>query len=231
MNPLASLILVPTPLASSLPLEPIALQVLKNIDVQKDLIVVEEHREGRRRWLEWGLARAAIEHFHLLNEHSTLVDKRTLISAMKSGKKVFLLSDCGLPAFCDPGQDLVAMAHEQQLIVTATPFCNSSLLALVLSGFVSNPHLFWGFPPREKNERTLFFQQALQNPLTQILLEAPFRLEKLLAELAEFNSARVLFLVLDLNMPTETYFRGTAQEIYRRCPKDKREFVLVFSPR
>jgi 16S rRNA (cytidine1402-2'-O)-methyltransferase len=103
-----SLILVPTPLQDDLPLETVALKLLlENCLKENVLLLVEEHKVARQRWLKWGLPREAIEKFVLFNEHTQKETMSDVLKKLKTGMEVYLLSDCGLPAFCDPGQVLV----------------------------------------------------------------------------------------------------------------------------
>src|SRR5688500_7229556 len=107
------LILVPTPIQDDLPLEPVALERLKSDALKEEvLLLVEEHKIGRQRWLRWGLPREAIEKFILFNEHTQEKVQKEIIDSLKAGKRAYLLSDCGLPAFCDPGQALVDACHK-----------------------------------------------------------------------------------------------------------------------
>jgi 16S rRNA (cytidine1402-2'-O)-methyltransferase len=230
MNPKANLILIPTPIEDETHLVPETFELLNKAAEQEDLIVVEEHKTGRRRWLHWGLPREAIDRFVLLNEHTDEREKLDLLSQMKKGKKVYLLSDCGLPAFCDPGQDLVDLCHHHRLIVTSAPFPNSTLLALVLSGYPNKSYRFAGFPPREKGERKEFLQKALAQKEATILMDAPFRLNKILEEIADLDPERELFLGLDLNMKQEELLRYKSLKMVKSCPKSKREFVIVLAP-
>src|SRR4051812_39004002 len=105
---MGQLILVPTPIQEDHPLESVAKDLLL-ADALKEsvLILVEEHKIGRQRWLKWGLPREAIEKFILFNEHTQEKIQSEIIKEIKGGKRAYLLSDCGLPAFCDPGQMLV----------------------------------------------------------------------------------------------------------------------------
>jgi 16S rRNA (cytidine1402-2'-O)-methyltransferase len=69
---MSELILVPTPLTDELPLETVALEILRRDCLKSDVILlVEEHKVARNRWLKWGLPREAIEKFELYNEHTS----------------------------------------------------------------------------------------------------------------------------------------------------------------
>jgi len=227
-----SLILVPTPLHDDLPLESVALKLLQEECLNENVVLlVEEHKVGRQRWLKWGLPREAIEKFILFNEHTQdklIVD---VMKFLKSGKKVFLLSDCGLPAFCDPGQTLVDACHKQGIKVTSTPFTNSIALAIALSGFPHNSFVFSGFIPVKEPERSEWMAKELKRPETLIWMETPYRLQKLMEDLQKNSIKRDIFFACDLGGPQELLIRGTVASVAGRLAQfDKREFVLVLGP-
>ena len=148
-----SLILIPTPIDDRSELEPTAKAMLKEALEKKDIICVEELKEGRRRWIRFGLDKAAIEDFVLYNEHTRDGIREDLIRSLKEGRNVYLMSDCGLPAFCDPGADLVSRCHDLEIKVTSAPFANSIALAVALSGFDHSRFIFEGFISAKKDIR------------------------------------------------------------------------------
>ena len=226
----ASLTLVPTPIADELPLESVALALLQSECMKEEVgLLVEEHKAGRQRWLKWGLPREAIERFTLYNEHTqdTLIDE--LITQMKKGKRFFLLSDAGLPAFCDPGQRLVNACHDSRLTVSATPFPNSIALALALSGFPHQEFHFAGFLPANSEERKISLERLARIPQTLILMDTPYRLQSLLKdlELSSLKKRRV-FVACNLNQATEQLYRSSIGELQTTLSKiGKKEFILV----
>jgi 16S rRNA (cytidine1402-2'-O)-methyltransferase len=226
------LILVPTPLQDNTPLETVALEQLKQNCLDENvMILVEEHKVARRRWLAWGLPRVAIEKFILVNEHTQEKIKSDLIKEIKKGKTAYLMSDTGLPAFCDPGQTLVELAHRNNIKVSSTPFPNSIALAVALSGFPHNQFYFSGFIPVKEPDRKEWMKAELKKPEVLIWMETPYRLHKLLGELAEMKLSREIYLGLDLGGKSETNFRGSAEEFLKRFPEpSKREFVLLIGP-
>jgi 16S rRNA (cytidine1402-2'-O)-methyltransferase len=228
---MSQLILVPTPISDDLPLETVALELLKENCLKEDVILlVEEHKVARQRWLKWGLPREAIEKFQLYNEHTSDKMKVEVMKELKAGKKVFLMSDCGLPAFCDPGQNLVDLCHKQRVKVTSTPFPNSIALAVALSGFSHSRFTFSGFVPVKEPERDQWIKAELKRPETLVWMETPYRLGKLIEELAKQNSKREIFLGMDLGSPTEKLLRGPAQALAKEVEGEKREFVMVLGP-
>lgn len=226
------LILVPTPIQDDLPLEPVALMRLKEDALKEDvLILVEEHKVGRQRWLKWGLPREAIERFVLFNEHTQVKMQDEIIKLIKGGKRAYLLSDCGLPAFCDPGQLLVNACHKNRIKVTATPYPNSISLAVALSGFPHETFVFSGFVPVKEPDRSSWIKKELKRSETLVWMETPYRLKKLVEELKESGTKREIFLALDLGSSTELLLRGGAESVGQQLAGDgKREFVLVIAP-
>jgi 16S rRNA (cytidine1402-2'-O)-methyltransferase len=227
-----SLILVPTPLQDDHPLEPVALEKLRADCMLEDtILLMEEHKVGRQRWLKWGLPREAIEKFILFNEHSQDKLLGDVIKSLKAGKKVYLLSDCGLPAFCDPGQLLVDACHKQGITVTATPFANSIALAIALSGFSHASFVFSGFIPVKEPERSDWMKKELKRPETMIWMETPYRLKKLIEDLQKLSPNREIFFGCDLGGPEELLVRGNVASVASRMGEaEKREFVLVLGP-
>ncbi len=226
------LTLIPTPLDLALPLESVAKNQLSEAlktNNENTIIVVEEHKEARIRWLSWGLPREKIDSFVLYNEHSESSVIKELITLLKAGKNLFLFSDGGLPGFFDPGQKLINECHKNGLKVTATPFNNSLMLALVLSGFEINQFYCAGFLPAKKEEREVLLAQLLKRDEVIAIMDTPYRLKNLLESLKTVQIKRDIFLALNLNQPSEELHRGSIQSLLskRSLLESKNEFVLV----
>lgn len=226
-----TLTLIPTPIDDISLLEPTATQKLHSAVDSKDLIFVEEAKAGRRRWLHYGLPREAIENFVLYNEHTFKEAGDQAVAALKSGKNVFLMSDCGLPAFCDPGRRLVERCHYSKIKVTSTPFPNSISLAIALSGFPHERFVFEGFIPVNSANRAKAIKRIMNSSDVSVLMDTPYRLKKMLEELAAIDSEREAFIGLDLNHESEELFRDKLSKLNNKIDKSKREFVLVLGPK
>lgn len=231
-----TLTLIPTPIdeTSKLTTEAFSqlIEVTKIENRDKNLIVVEDLKPARKRWLSFGLPRESIELFKQLNEHNFKESTTELILELKSGKNVFLMSDGGMPAFCDPGQELVYQCHKNKIKVTSFPFSNSVILALALSGLCHKKFIFHGFMPLDNLEREQLLQSILKQKLTCILMDTPYRLKRLLEELESIekmgkSSNMQYFVALDLNQMTEELILGTPTEMLKRIKDIKREFVMV----
>ena len=229
-----SLTLIPTPLSEELPLEPVALALLQKCALDPaTMLLVEEHKVARIRWLKWGLPREAIDRFVVFNEHSQEKLVPEIIAGLKSGKNAIISSDGGLPAFCDPGQTLVDACHEKRIRVTATPFPNSIALAIALSGFPHHEFHFAGFLPANGDERKKKLEQLSRAPLGAIvMMDTPYRLKAILSDVqnSPFKN-RKIFLATELNSPGETLYRGKIGDVVRELgDKNKLEFILVIAP-
>lgn len=236
MNTNGTLTLIPTPLSENGELEPVAHRRLTHaatFESENSIFVIEDLKPGRRRWLQFKLPREAVEHFVLYNEHTAPIVARELLSELQSGKNVFLMSDGGLPAFYDPGVELVRMCHQNHIKVTATPFCNSVALAIALSGFSHKKFWFEGFLPLEATQRIEVIKKLLTQKETCILMDTPYRLKRVLEEFAECwgpsAQYKKLFLAMDLNSETEELRLGTPKELLSAVKDYKREFVLIVS--
>ncbi len=225
-----TLTLIPTPISSDIALEPIARELLANGYANGSLILVEEHKVARRRWIKEELPREAIDDFVLYNEHSFQEAGEDALKALKSGTDVFLFSDCGLPAFCDPGRLLVESCHKKKIKVTSAPFANSIALALALSGFVHDKFIFEGFIPARRPERGQELKRILREKRTTILMDTPYRLLKFLEEISTAGFSREIFLGMNLNCPNEQLLRGNIKDIIKNIKEPKSEFILILGP-
>lgn len=226
------LILIPTPI-SDYDLHHQTKELLLEQIEQKSLIVVEEAKTCRRRWLAWGLPRESIAEFEIYNEHNRDQQIDHFISILQTGRNICLMSDCGLPAFCDPGRRLVSRVHERNLDLRSAYFDNSVLLALALSGFVHESFWFAGFLPKQASERKQLYAAIDKRGETTIIMDTPYRLNKILEELNQDSKAKnwEYFLACDLLSEKELLIRGNINKLIKTNKGEKREFVAVISPK
>ncbi len=220
------LYLVATPIGNYDDMTFRALQVLKSVD----LVVYEERREGER----------LLRHFQIqkpvesLNEHNEAAASHHILDCLQAGKTVALISDCGTPVFSDPGQLLVRKAIEHGIRIVPIPGASSLLPALTVSGFSIDQFLFYGWLSPKKERRRAELKQLMQERRTIVLMDTPYRLVPLLRDLAEtFGTTRRICIALNLTMPDEQMFYGTAVELYKRFSSKeiKGEYVLVIEGR
>lgn len=198
-------------------------------------ICVEDEKPGRRRWLSWGLPREAIEDFITYNEHTRDSLDGDIASQLQRGRNFFLLSDGGTPGFCDPGRSLIYLCHQRKVPVRMINCANSLLPAVSLSGFTEGAFEFLGFPPKEKEDRSVFFSEMFKKNTCQVFMDTPYRLKRVLQEMAEAcpknQMSREHFLLMDIERPSEEYLWGPLDKLLGQKDLGKREFVWVLAPK
>jgi 16S rRNA (cytidine1402-2'-O)-methyltransferase len=223
-----TLTLIPTPIEELGHLDSETFNVLARAsDCPNSIIVVEEHKACRRRWIHWGLNREKIDQFFTYNEHNREDQRDILLAKLQKGNNVYLMSDGGLPAFCDPGQKLVDACHRAQIKVSSTAFSHSIALAIALSGLPHQPYTFLGFPPAKKEDRQIWLKRELKRKETLVLMDTPYRLKALSQDLADICPQRVSFWGLDLNRAEEIIKRGKCSQMSDFLKDKKAEFICV----
>lgn len=231
------LILVPTPISEMGTLTNELREQLLRAFEKGAIIAVEDLKPARQRWRAWDLPREAIESFFPYNEHTRGGDSsdgdKLLLEKLKKGETVYLMSDGGMPAFCDPGRSLVAECHRQGITVTCTPTDNSLLPTVALSGFTEGAFSFLGFPPREKGERKEWFLSLKKKSEVLVFMDTPYRLDRVISELIEGYQdqakSQFVYLLCDINRETERSYWGPLSKLSSLQPLEKGEFVLVLA--
>jgi 16S rRNA (cytidine1402-2'-O)-methyltransferase len=218
-NEKGSLILVPTPLDES---QALPLSVVEKLKIACDnpgdfIIAIEEPKATRGRWLRWGLPREAFENWVVFNEQTQDDLCPQLMDQIRAGKSVYLLSDMGLPGFCDPGQPLINACHKHHYKVTSEYFPNSVALAVALSGFAMKSFYFEGFLPQKTEERAERWTSLLTKNSSIVFMDTPYRLSLCLDDVIKYsaktNTRFELFLGISLQTPSELLLRGDPKKI------------------
>lgn len=198
-----------------------ALNVLR----EADLVLCENFKE----------ASALLKYFSLDKELDSITVKSEeerypeFIMMIEEGKTIALISDCGTPAFADPGNQLINTAVARDLDVQVLPGATSIMTALVRCGFDIERFYFAGFLSRTSPERVAELRKLSMNDDTFCLLETPYRLLPMLEDAVQVIPNRRAYLACNLTMKNETHHYGTIQELYDKF-KDKKvkmEFVFV----
>ncbi|QAR31982.1 hypothetical protein EP073_00765 [Geovibrio thiophilus] len=196
-----------------------ALDEIKNAD-----LIIGEERKTTLRFLA---AVGCREHsYRLLNEHSTDEEKKELIAAVSSCGTAILFSDAGTPCVADPGYDFVDMCINAGAEVRSLNAVSAVTAALSVSGFYAESFLFAGFPPKDKQERAKFFNHMKNTKQTAVIFERPYALVRTLEELKGIGKR--VSLSINLSMPDEKNYRGTATDILGLLPEGiKAPFAVV----
>ena len=230
---MGTLILFPSPIAE---LGSISTEernfLLECYSDKNTMILIEDHKPARRRWVSWGLPREAIDELVEFNEHNMSSTLTKHIETLKSGKNIVLLSDGGLPGFCDPGAELIFNCHLNKISVSCMPFHTSVMLALVLSGLPHHQFSFLGFPPAKKLDRKEFFKKN-QRDETLLLMDTPYRFNQIVEDLCEYYKDRLVFIGMNLGSKEEECILINTSELKKKFSKEKikREFVIVVGPK
>ncbi len=137
-----------------------------------------------------------------------------LVAALRSGARVLLVTDAGMPSVSDPGYLLVSAAAATGVRVTAVPGPSAVLTALALSGLPADRFCFEGFPPRRPGERSRALAALAAEPRTLVFFEAPHRLAASLGAMAEaFGADRPAAVCRELTKTYEEVRRGPLGEL------------------
>ena len=200
------LFLVPSPLGDNDPAEVIPAPVLEALQNFK-VFVVEEVRTARRYLSKAGLKGKITElEFHELNEHTEQAVIEGYVKLFDEGNDVALISEAGLPAVADPGAQLVALAHRNDIEVIPLVGPSSLMLALMASGLNGQSFAFCGYIPAKTDERRsrLRTLEKVSGQLhqTQILIETPYRNDSLFADmLATLGASTRICVATNITMP------------------------------
>ena len=172
------LYLVGTPIGNLNDISSRAINILKNVTV----IACEDTRQTKKITSRFDIKNKFIS----FNKNNSLSRIPKIISFLKEGKSVALVSDAGMPSICDPGEDLVKNVKMHNLETICVPGPSAALTALISSGFAASKFIFEGFLPKKKNAREKILSEIGKNEKTTIIFESPHRFKKLLFELKEY---------------------------------------------
>lgn len=173
--PTGNLYLIPVPIhdegLDTIP--PGTLNVINNLDY-----FIAERAKTARKFIKL-LCPELIQASLVVDEMTENMEVGPVITLLKNGKNVGLMSEAGNPCIADPGNQIVAAAHKENLSVIALTGPSSILLALIASGFNGQQFTFHGYLPNKKETllpklKTLE-QILLKTRYTQIFMETPYR--------------------------------------------------------
>ena len=216
------LYLVGTPIGNLADISERAKKVLSEVT----FIAAEDTRNSAKLLLCLGI-RGDLVSYH---EHNKRVAGEKIIARLLSGESCALITDAGMPAISDPGEDLVALAAEAGVRVSVIPGPCAAVSALAMSGLPTAKFVFEGFLPVKGRERTERIEMLLSETRTTILYEAPHKLVATLTDLSDaLGGERRISLCRELTKLNEEVLRFTladAKEYYsEREPRG--EYVLV----
>lgn len=216
-----TLYLVATPIGNLEDLTYRARRILGEVD----LIACEDTRHTRGLLAHYGIATPTVS-FHEHNESSRGPE---LLSRLRRGERIALVSDAGTPALSDPGYTLVRAAAGAGIPVVSVPGPSAVTAALTASGLPTDRFLFLGFLPRRSGERRRALEGIAPLPFTLVLFEAPHRITVLLEDIHAVLGDRRVALGRELTKRFEEIIRGTVAEAiaHLRAHRPRGEFTIV----
>jgi len=218
-NDLTSLYLVATPIGNLNEMTPRAIEVLKQVSV----IACEDTRTTMVLLKHFGIETKVISH-HTFNEKESASG---IVKLLESGQDVALVSDAGYPLISDPGYIVVQEVLSAGYNVIPISGSSAALNALVASGLVTQPFIFYGFLPLTDKDFTQTVNQLKAYPYTLIFYEAPHRIQKTIARLLPLLGDRQAVIAREITKKFEEFLRGRLSELGDIEDELKGEIVLV----
>ena len=216
------LYLVATPIGNLSDITERALKVLSEVD----FVAAEDTRNSGLLLSRLGLHKPMVSY----HDHNRAERGPEIIERLKNGESCALISDAGMPAISDPGEDLVALCAKEGITVSIIPGACAAVSALALSGLSTRRFAFEGFLPAAGKERKKRLTEIAREERTLIIYEAPHRLKKTLAEFIEcFGADRRIALCRELTKLNEEILRFTLAGAceYYESTEPRGEYVLV----
>ncbi len=217
------LYIVGTPIGNLSDLSPRAISTLQSVD----FIAAEDTRVTSKLLNYFEIKKPLVSYF----EHNKREKGEIIIGRILSGESCALVTDAGMPAISDPGEDLVALAHERNVGVESVPGPTALTTAIALSGMSSGRFCFEGFLSVNKISRKEHLDSLLHEKRTMIFYEAPHKLKNTLSDMYEAFGEREIAIIKELTKVHETVFKttltGAITFFEENTPKG--EYVLVLA--
>jgi 16S rRNA (cytidine1402-2'-O)-methyltransferase len=203
-----ALVLAATPLGN--PLD--ASARLKMAIESAEIIAAEDSRRFHRLASDLGVTfTARIISFFEGNESDRTQEILTLL---REGKEVLVVTDAGMPTISDPGFRLMRDAIAEKLPTIVIPGPSAPTMAIALSGLPTDRFTFEGFAPRAHGARTSFFESLRFQERTMVIFEAPHRLHESLVDAASILGAdRAAAICREMTKTYEETIRGPLSEL------------------
>ena len=215
------LFIVGTPIGN---LGDLSLRAAKTLE-EVDFIAAEDTRVTLKLLNHLGLKKPMVSYFeHNKRERGEVITERIL-----SGETCALVTDAGMPAISDPGEDLAALCHEKGIKINSVPGPTAFATALALSGMPSGRFCFEGFLSVSNKSRKEHLESIQNETRTIIFYEAPHKLVRTLKDLYDYLGDRQIAIVREITKIHEEVIRTTLKEANERYGDGhlKGEMVLI----
>ena len=216
-----TLTLVGTPIGNLSDLSPRALEALNTCD----FIAAEDTRVSLTLLNHFGIRKPLVSYY----EHNKRERGEMICRKIESGENAVLVTDAGMPAISDPGEELVAQCHERGIPVTVVPGPSAVITALAISGMPTGRFTFEGFLSVSRRSRREHLDSLKAEQRTMVFYEAPHKLPSTLEDMLEVWGDRRICLVRELTKLHEEVIRTTLAEAAVRYREEspRGEFVVI----
>ena len=212
--------LIATPIGNLSDISSRALEILSKVEV----VACEDTRNTSLLLSKFGLHKTLISY----HEHNEQECSQKLLTMLKNGSFIAIVSDAGYPGISDPGSVIVSHCINQDIPVSIIPGANASLPALIASGLDNKHYYYHGFLPSKPSERKKELEQLSSIPVTLIFYESPHRILDTLNDMLSILGDRKVCLCRELTKLHEEFIRGTLSELVTLDESTLRgEMVLV----
>ena len=218
----STLYLVGTPIGNLADISDRAKKVLSEVD----FIAAEDTRNSAKLLSCLGIKRELVSY----HEHNRKSAGEKILERLLSGESCALITDAGMPAISDPGEDIVRLLADAGVRVSVIPGACAAVSALALSALSTRRFAFEGFLSANKGERLSRLECLKYEPRTVIFYEAPHKLKQTLSDMADiFGGDRRISLCRELTKINEEIIRTTLSEANRYYTENspRGEFVLI----
>jgi len=224
MNEVNKLYIVATPIGNLEDITLRALRILKEVD----FILCEDTRVTKKLLNKYDIKTPTISY----HQHSSEAKISEVISLLKEGKNLSLVTDAGTPGISDPGNELIEKVFKElgsDVDIVAVPGPSAVSAAASISGMPMSEFLFLGYPPKKK-KRKKFFERLAKSEVPVIFYESVHRVIKSLEELKEaITEDYEIVVARELTKQFESIYRGSIDEVINKLKNDKvkGEFVVI----
>lgn len=217
----AKLYVVGTPIGNLGDVSPRAVKTLSECD----FIAAEDTRVTSKLLNFFDIKKPLISYF----EHNKKEKGVLIIDRILAGESCALVTDAGMPAISDPGEELVALAHEKGVKVESVPGPSAVITALAISGMPSGRFTFEGFLSVNKQSRKEHLESLENEKRTMLFYEAPHKLLNTLKDMAAHFGDREISVVKELTKIHENVFKTTLFEAISHFEENapRGEYVLI----
>ena len=220
---MGSLYVVSTPIGNMGDISQRALDVLQSVD----FVAAEDTRHTKNLLNRFEISNKLIS-YHDYNKEGRI---STIISDLKKGKDIAIVSDAGTPAIADPAFRLVREAIKEEIPVFPVPGASALLAALVASGLPTDRFVFENFAPQKPGKKESWLESLKNEKRTVIFYESPHKIIRTLRAMEKVYGNIDVVVAREITKIYEEFLRDNINDIITKLESKKirGEFVVLFN--